>query len=333
MNNKKDKILRVSVPAKFELKTEKKDGKDYRLIKAYVSMFNNVDLVGDIIVQGAFAESIKKKLPKGVWSHNWDEPIAKTIHASEDEKGLYIEAEFVEGVQKSDEAYKLIKAGVIDEFSIGFRILDDEWRDDGVRIIKKAKLYEWSPVLAGANPDTELVSIKTDDDGNHEKDCSCDSCVKSEEEVIDEAIDEVQDEEKEEKGIIEDEMQFDEAEQNKKWKMIYKMDDIFYKFVNIYLRATIKSTQYGELAKEFTDLIMKLESQFEEITKGEFKGDSKKIGMINAIEKIMAEKSQAKNSTKVEKDTEGDEKPAIKVLRVLAKKQIKEGHKLLRLVK
>ncbi len=161
--SKKEKILRVAVPAKFEIKTEKKDGKDYRLIKAYVSMFNNVDLVGDIIVQGAFAESIKKKLPSGVWSHNWDEPIAKTIHAEEDEKGLYIEALFVEGVQRSDEAYALIKAGVINEFSIGFRILDDEWRDDGVRVIKKAKLYEWSPVLAGANPDTELVSIKSDE--------------------------------------------------------------------------------------------------------------------------------------------------------------------------
>ena len=141
---------------------EKEDG-EKGVIEAYVSIFDNVDLGGDKIVRGAFLESINKKMPVGVWMHNWDEPIAKTLVAREDEKGLYIKAQFVEGVQKADEAYKLLKAGVIDEFSIGFRCLDWEYEaDSDVRIIKKVKLYEWSPVLAGMNPDTVLVSVKSE---------------------------------------------------------------------------------------------------------------------------------------------------------------------------
>lgn len=155
--------VKINIPVKFKIIESKVDGQK-GIIEAYVSIFDNVDLVGDIIKQGAFAESLAKKLPKGVWAHNWDEPIAKTIEAREDEKGLYIRGQFIEGVQKADEAYKLIKEGVIDEFSIGFRILGYEWSEDDpdVRIITKARLYEWSPVLAGANPDTELISIKDD---------------------------------------------------------------------------------------------------------------------------------------------------------------------------
>ena len=149
------KILRVRFQT--ELKAVKEEG----IIEAYVSIFNNIDSDGDIIIRGAFLESLAKKFPKGVWSHNWDQPIAKTLEAREDEKGLYIKGQFVLSVQKAKEAYDLIKAEVIDEFSIGFRILDWEYNDAGNRVIKKVKLYEWSPVLAGANPETEVLGIKS----------------------------------------------------------------------------------------------------------------------------------------------------------------------------
>lgn len=154
---------------------EEKDDGQKGIIEAYVSIFDNIDLGGDKIVKGAFAESIMKKLPVGVWMHNWDEPIAKTIIAREDDKGLYIKAQLIEGVQRADEAYKLLKSGVIDEFSIGFRCLDWEYEaDSDVRIIKKAKLYEWSPVLAGMNPDTVLVSVKSEENNDKKEEKTVD---------------------------------------------------------------------------------------------------------------------------------------------------------------
>ncbi len=157
--NKKANII-LNVPVKFKIVDEKSAG-GKMLITAYVSIFGNIDLSGDIIQKGAFAESLLTKLPKGVWAHEWDKPIAKTISATEDDKGLLIKGEFIAGVQQAEEAYKLIKGGVVDEFSIGFMVLDDEYQEDGVRVIKKARLYEWSPVLVGANPKTELVDIKS----------------------------------------------------------------------------------------------------------------------------------------------------------------------------
>lgn len=139
---------------------EVKQESEWGIIEAYVSVFGNVDSYGDIIQQGAFTQSLQEKLPKGVWMHNWDQPIAKTLEAREDPHGLYIKGQLIKGVQKAEEAYLLLKEGVIDEFSIGFYINDYEMDNDGHRVIKSISLAEWSPVLLGANPDTELISVK-----------------------------------------------------------------------------------------------------------------------------------------------------------------------------
>lgn len=161
-----NKMIRVRAKAEIKI-IEQKEEKDQGIIEAYVSIFDNVDLVGDIIKRGAFVESLRKKLPKGVWMHNWEEPIAKTLKGEEDEKGLFIRAQFNLETQRGRESFSDIKFGIIDEFSIGFKILDYEWDENDNRIIKKVRLYEWSPVLAGANPDTQLINVK--DNKNKEK--------------------------------------------------------------------------------------------------------------------------------------------------------------------
>lgn len=154
---KEKKVLRLSFKTEVKAQSE-------GIIEAYVSVFGNIDSYGDIILRGAFLESLSKKLPKGVWSHNWEMPIAKTLEAREDEKGLYIKGQFNLETQRGKEAYSDIKFGNFDEFSIGLRVLDWEYDEAGHRVIKKARVYEWSPVLAGANPDTELISVKGDED-------------------------------------------------------------------------------------------------------------------------------------------------------------------------
>lgn len=285
----KDDIL-LKIPATFKI-VESKGDEQKGVIEAYVSIFNNVDLVGDVIEQGAFAESLAKKLPKGVWSHKWDEPIAKTLEAREDNKGLFIKGQFIEGVQRADEAYKLIKGGVIDEFSIGFRVLDDEWREDGVRVIKKAKLYEWSPVLAGANPDTELVNIKSD----KKEEKKCDDCA-DEDKPEEETPAEKEEEKKEAKGVIEDELNVDWVDREKKWAMVDKMDNVLYKFFDVYFRATTKSSDFKALVKEVGELLDALADRYEEITanikedkdKAEIKEEMKSA--IIRVEKFIAEK-------------------------------------------
>lgn len=143
-------------------------------IEAIVSVFGNVDSYGERVMPGAFTESIGKKLPKGVWMHDWAQPVAKTLEAAElmpgDERlpehlkelgGLYVRGQFFKDIEDSWQAYLKVKEGLVDEFSIGYRL--QEWakdEDDGTLKLLKLDLFEWSPVLVGANRATATLSVK-----------------------------------------------------------------------------------------------------------------------------------------------------------------------------
>lgn len=267
--------IKINIPVKFKIVDKKSDG-EQGIVEAYVSIFGNVDFAGDIIQEGAFAKSLLRKLPKGVWAHDWEKPIAKTLEAKETSKGLYIKGQFNLETQRGKESFSDIKFGTIDEFSIGFRITDEEYNDKGIRIIKEAELYEWSPVLVGANPETHPISVKSK-------------------------------KKNEEKNILEDEMDFDQTDQNKKWKMIYKVDDIFYKFFDVYLRATTKSSDFKSLTQDMSEMFEELAKNFEEITADikDFKPSSNESKVLmERMEKIMGAKQIKKlDFVKVKKDT------------------------------
>ncbi len=136
------------------------------IIEAYVSVFGNVDSYGDIVEKGAFADAIINnfpRYPKGIWAHDWSQPIAKTLEIREDERGLYIKAQLILSVQKAREAWDLIKAGVMTDFSFGYEINESEFDTRGFRHLKKLTPYEWSPVLVGANNQATIVGVKTAD--------------------------------------------------------------------------------------------------------------------------------------------------------------------------
>lgn len=148
---------------------------DEGIVEAVVSVFNNVDSAGDRILPGAFTKSLEKKLPKIVWMHDWGSPVGKTLQAQElnpgddslpeeirEYGGLKLDMEFNLDTQRGREAFSDIKKGIIDEFSIGFGFDDKDTESKaGVREFKEVTLYEASPVLYGANPDTQMISAKS----------------------------------------------------------------------------------------------------------------------------------------------------------------------------
>lgn len=147
---------------------------DDGIVEAIVSVFGNVDSYNERVMPGAFTESLGRKLPKGVWMHDWMQPIAKTIEAKElaagdpslpdDIKhlgGLYVKAQFNLETQIGKESFSNIKTGIIDEFSIGYSVKKWSYDEDtNVWDLNELDLYEWSPVLVGANRATALVSAK-----------------------------------------------------------------------------------------------------------------------------------------------------------------------------
>jgi HK97 family phage prohead protease/HK97 family phage major capsid protein len=155
------KSLRIS-----ELKAEKRDESLY--IKGYGAYFGNVDSYGDVINPGAFASFLQMEDAKRIklcWQHDLSEVIGVITNIYEDEKGLFFEAK-ISNTQRGKDAAALLEDGAIDEFSIGYRVIDAEPMDGDLRLLKSIYLYEISLVSRAANPMARLLDKEKKEENN-----------------------------------------------------------------------------------------------------------------------------------------------------------------------
>lgn len=139
----------------FELKLDAPK----RIISGYASTFGNVDKVQDIVLAGAFMESLQKRTPKMLYQHERDDLCGKWNIAREDGKGLYVEG-YIAKTELGNEVLELASIGALDSMSIGYSIVDSEYRSDGIRLIKKVDLYEVSFVTFPANDMATISGVK-----------------------------------------------------------------------------------------------------------------------------------------------------------------------------
>lgn len=149
------------------------------IVECFVSGVGNKDSVGDIVLPGAFSESLKRRKPRVVWGHDWNHPIGKVLEiyevSSSDMRlpakmksagigGLFARVQFNLKSEKGREAFANIAFyGEDQEWSIGYKTLDaiyDNQRQ--ANLLREVELYEVSPVLHGANQLTGTISIKSD---------------------------------------------------------------------------------------------------------------------------------------------------------------------------
>lgn len=130
--------------------------------EGYASVFRNVDSYRDVIEPGAFSKTIKEnKRVKVLWQHDPWQPIGKPTVMEEDNHGLYVKAK-VANTSLGRDVMELMRSGVIDEMSIGFNTIKDEWdNEDNVRRIKEVKLWEFSPVTFAANDQAIITDAKS----------------------------------------------------------------------------------------------------------------------------------------------------------------------------
>lgn len=148
----------------FEIKAVSDDG----LFSGYASVFDNVDSYGDIVRKGAFVESIseweaKGKMPPILWNHDPSDPIGVYTKMQEDDKGLFVEGRLlIDDVPRAKQTHALMKAGVIDGLSIGYRVKEYLYNvDEEVTDLIKLSLREVSIVTFPANPETRIEAVKS----------------------------------------------------------------------------------------------------------------------------------------------------------------------------
>lgn len=143
----------------------------------YASVFGNIDSYGDIVVKGAFADSLKEYGEAGAgipsyWSHRMDDPhmnIGQTVSAVEDEHGLKVTVQLDLESPTGAYVHKLIKQGRVTQMSFAYDVLeaaevkvDDRWAYE----LRKLKVHEVSVVPVGANQETALLAVKNGDQPN-----------------------------------------------------------------------------------------------------------------------------------------------------------------------
>lgn len=147
-------IKRIRAPL-----TLKQDGEE-GTVQAVFSTFNVIDKDGDIVLPSAITHG--QQVPM-TWHHDWATPVGKGTIRVEEDRAVF-DGRFFLDTQAGQEAYKTVKAmGELQQWSWGFRIVDASFEQrDGefVRIIKRAEVYEVSPVLVGAGENTHTLAIK-----------------------------------------------------------------------------------------------------------------------------------------------------------------------------
>lgn len=129
--------------------------------KGYGSTFHDEDQVGDKVAPGAFKKSLAQndKFPL-LWNHDPNKMIG-SFKATEDGKGLMIDADIVLGTSAGKDAYALLKAGALKGLSIGYRASSTTYdREKNTRTINEMKLYEVSLTAFPCNEKAVVTSVK-----------------------------------------------------------------------------------------------------------------------------------------------------------------------------
>lgn len=152
------------------LRFETKAGEGGRF-EGYASLFDRVDLNGDVIAPGAFAASLDRRGPAGVkllFQHSADEPLGFWERLEEDARGLFCVGALMLETAKAREVWALLKAGVVDGLSIGFetrralRPSSAETRAGAKRRLVEIDLWEVSLVTFPMAPEARVVRIHDD---------------------------------------------------------------------------------------------------------------------------------------------------------------------------
>jgi len=153
----------------------------------YGSVFGNVDSYDDIVVKGAYTDTLPDFLKNGFVSvgHMWsDLPVATFKDAYQDDTGLFVTAEF-----HSDEysqrarlvTTERIERGKGVGLSVGFSIkkggaswaMDEQGQHTGIRLLNSLDLFEVALVNMPANPKTWVDTIKSTIQTCDDPACGC----------------------------------------------------------------------------------------------------------------------------------------------------------------
>jgi HK97 family phage prohead protease len=133
---------------------------NHRTFEGYASVFNGVDSYGDMIMPGAYKETIdvRDRPIRMRWNH-FGPIIGKWEEIYEDAKGLYVRGTLTPGHSIAEDVYASLKHGAVDGMSIGYRVRKER-RDGAIRKLDELDLIEISVVEEPADLGAMVAQVK-----------------------------------------------------------------------------------------------------------------------------------------------------------------------------
>ena len=147
---------------KFELK-DSDDDKGRVKFQGFASTFGNKDSQDDIIEQGAFTKSLKKRKPELLLQHRSSKVIGTINKIKENDVGLFIEEGEIANTVDGRDTVELLRMGALKSMSIGFMPTLTEFGKNGLRRLKEVDLFEVSIVTFPANNRATVTDVKSID--------------------------------------------------------------------------------------------------------------------------------------------------------------------------
>jgi HK97 family phage prohead protease len=148
--------------AQFKTLTEEDAPGTY---EAIVSVFGNVDSVGDRVVKGAFKNTLSKWEERGVpipvvWSHQWGDPfsiIGLTLDVAEKDPGLWVKGRLdIDANDRARQVHRLMLDGRIHQFSFAYEVIEGEYvKSEEDNDAEGGGLF----TVKGRGSDSELVAL------------------------------------------------------------------------------------------------------------------------------------------------------------------------------
>lgn len=154
-----------------EFKFDSQDALTRGEFVGYASTFGNVDLGGDIVERGAFAQTLAAKKLKDIkmfFGHDARSvPVGKWIDLKEDDRGLVARGQLTLDIPKARDIHAAMKDGTLDGLSIGYRIPPggaEADRGGRFRRLKAIDLFEVSIVPQPMNTRATVQRLKSLDE-------------------------------------------------------------------------------------------------------------------------------------------------------------------------
>jgi HK97 family phage prohead protease len=125
-----------------------------------LSVYNVVDLGKDLVEPGAFTKTIQEhgaEVPL-LWQHQTANPIGK-LSLVDGPDALHVKGQLLMELPQAQQAYLLIKSGIVKGLSIGYDTVKDAM-DGTVRRLKELRLWEGSIVTFPMLPQALITAVK-----------------------------------------------------------------------------------------------------------------------------------------------------------------------------